>query len=439
MDKPKVHVFVGAPHPSSVSEEAPEGKSYQWKTVELHWSRGRLSTRAEVSEHDGVTTSKDQGGMSIDGGLKPTTINESLNVSSSFKGNKTENVSENDSTPSIGQSSGKMTDGLNPATHHEKYSFSSSYETSNASEDALTPLICQSSKQEHAEKEDLVTEYLDSCFPSPQAGSSIDHSTTRPQPNLAMSVETEYLTVWTKSQGLLLRGNISEQPEAGSPRSPQTTLKQTPLASLGSPDLYSPEVSPGKRGMGGTLQGSFEILYGNLSQRHQEGGLFLECISDGFLCSQASLPDHAEVAVEQGNPGLLVSSQNPPIETSPTPSTSKRAKLSPAATKDQPHMGQKRMIPLHGPTTLLSRCSTHGVNYSILVAVVHPCHLKEIKVKSGASAGSCVPMASVIVTDQSGVEMKVVLWRTAAFWALTVYPGDVLLITGEMYLTFDKI
>ena len=46
-------------------------------------------------------------------------------------------------------------------------------------------------------------------------------------------------------------------------------------------------------------------------------------------------------------------------------------------------------------------------------------------------SGSCVPLASIVVTDQSGVEMKVVLWRRAAFWALTVTPGEILLITGK--------
>lgn len=50
--------------------------------------------------------------------------------------------------------------------------------------------------------------------------------------------------------------------------------------------------------------------------------------------------------------------------------------------------------------------------------------------KSGPAAGTVVPLASIVVTDQSGVEMKVVLWRRSAFWALTVGPGDVLLITG---------
>lgn len=56
-----------------------------------------------------------------------------------------------------------------------------------------------------------------------------------------------------------------------------------------------------------------------------------------------------------------------------------------------------------------------------------------LKLRSGPAAGSSVPLASIVVTDQSGVEMKVVLWRRAAFWVLTVCPGDVLLITGTMW------
>lgn len=55
-----------------------------------------------------------------------------------------------------------------------------------------------------------------------------------------------------------------------------------------------------------------------------------------------------------------------------------------------------------------------------------------LQVKSGAAAGTFVPLASVVVTDQSGVEMKVLLWRRAALWVLTVYPGDILLISGKL-------
>lgn len=59
--------------------------------------------------------------------------------------------------------------------------------------------------------------------------------------------------------------------------------------------------------------------------------------------------------------------------------------------------------------------------------------LFKLKVRSGSSAGTSVPLASIVVTDQSGVEMKVVLWRRAAFWVLTVSPGEILLITGKKY------
>lgn len=55
--------------------------------------------------------------------------------------------------------------------------------------------------------------------------------------------------------------------------------------------------------------------------------------------------------------------------------------------------------------------------------------------RSGPSAGTRVPLASILVTDQSEAEKKVVLWRRAAFWVLTVSPGDVLQLTGTQIHT----
>lgn len=55
-----------------------------------------------------------------------------------------------------------------------------------------------------------------------------------------------------------------------------------------------------------------------------------------------------------------------------------------------------------------------------------------LQVKCGPAAGTFIPLATIVVTDQSGVQMKVVLWRRAAFWTLTVAPGDILLITGPI-------
>lgn len=58
-----------------------------------------------------------------------------------------------------------------------------------------------------------------------------------------------------------------------------------------------------------------------------------------------------------------------------------------------------------------------------------------LKLRSGPAAGTSIPLASIVVTDQSGMELKVVLWRRAAFWVLTVCPGDILLITGKSSTT----
>ncbi|XP_060782285.1 shieldin complex subunit 2 isoform X2 [Neoarius graeffei] len=380
-DKLKVHVFLGAPNPQSLSEDALDKSSSQWRTLEFSWNQGRLMPRKDITE----------------GQIHSHVAAEAISSQ-------------------------------NPTTDDDdKRSFSCSHEGILAvSEDDITPSISQSSlaKQALPEEDDvspgLVTEYLDSCFPSPQTNPSSDS-----EPSPAMSAKTEYLTTWTKTHGLLLKPGVVWEQSSGSVSalgSPQMPPKQTPSASLGSPELYSPEVSPGDGGLGGTLQGSVD-LYESLSQRLQEGGVILLRTPDGLLCSQAS-------AVEQEEFEFHFGSQNKAVEALPSPSTPKQAKLSSATVWRQQRTGQKNMFLLRGPTMLLSRCSSHGVSYSILVAVVHPCHVKEIRVKSGASTGSSVPMATVIVTDQSGVEIKVVLWRAAAFWALTVYPGDILLITG---------
>ncbi|KAF5895742.1 protein FAM35A isoform X1 [Clarias magur] len=377
-EKLKVHVFLGAPNPQSLSEGALDKSFDQWKTLEFNWNQGRLIPKKAVD----------------DGQVHSHVV---IDASSS----------------------------LNPTTDNEKHSFSDSHESSVTGDD-VTPSISQSSlankalSEENDTRPGLVSEYLDSCFPSQQADLSSDS-----EQSPALSANTEYLTTWTKTHGLLLKPGVGTEHGSGSVcpfGSPQTPTRSTPSVSLGSPELYSPEVSPGDRGLGGTLQGSVEI-YESLSQRLHEGGVILLRTPDGLLCSQASAMEQEDYEFHFGSP-------NKPIEASPTPSTSKQIKLSSATAQRQQGTGQKNMLRLQGPTTLLSRCISHGVSYSILVAVVHPCHVKEISMKSGASSGSSVPLATVIVTDQSGVEMKVVLWRAAAFWALTVYPGDVVLITG---------
>ncbi|XP_062926789.1 shieldin complex subunit 2 [Mobula hypostoma] len=80
-------------------------------------------------------------------------------------------------------------------------------------------------------------------------------------------------------------------------------------------------------------------------------------------------------------------------------------------------------------TEQLKCCTDRNKKYHILVTVLFCCLLKEIEIKSGSLAGRRVPIATIVVTDQSGITIKVVLWRAAAFWALATFPGDVVLLT----------
>ncbi|KAM4851614.1 shieldin complex subunit 2 isoform 1-T1 [Thomomys bottae] len=79
--------------------------------------------------------------------------------------------------------------------------------------------------------------------------------------------------------------------------------------------------------------------------------------------------------------------------------------------------------------SLIKNCNSKSQKYNCLVMVLAPCHVKEINIKSGPNSGSKVPLATVTVIDQSEIKKRVVLWRTAAFWALTVFLGDIILLT----------
>lgn len=54
-----------------------------------------------------------------------------------------------------------------------------------------------------------------------------------------------------------------------------------------------------------------------------------------------------------------------------------------------------------GGPTLLSQCALQGGRYSVLVAVVHPSHLKEIKV--GGAATTRRPARGSVLVSESGV------------------------------------
>ncbi|KFQ09479.1 Protein FAM35A, partial [Leptosomus discolor] len=111
---------------------------------------------------------------------------------------------------------------------------------------------------------------------------------------------------------------------------------------------------------------------------------------------------------------------------------SKRAKLNSSPADPKISMNQERMTEfkkLQKNLSTLKNCCCKNQKYNVLVTIVHPCHIKEIQLKTRPKSSPKVPVATIVVTDQSEVERKVVLWRGAAFWSLTVFPGDIVLLT----------
>ncbi|XP_068590523.1 shieldin complex subunit 2 [Cebidichthys violaceus] len=359
-ERPKIHVFLGAPPPLPPSSPLPPPCSSsllpplnEWRHLELTWQNGRLRPAA------------DEAGNRL---LEERTKTKEADGSTSRSHIQ-------DREPDRDQDSCH----LRPADR-----------------------IPRRDEESEAGPEDQcsasVLEYLDSCFPAAQP------EPVKPEPEPPLSAQTQFLTTWTLSQALILRGRSGVQSATGSEKTPppQTPPKNTqtpPSVSSSTPELFSP-VTPSP--------GASPELSGQRcpTPRAEEGGVVVEVTADGVLCSQES---------------------RTPQDSSSKPPDSKKARTSENLRAED----TAATAGLRGPTTLLIRCDRRGVRHSVLVAVVHPCHLKEVKVKSGPAAGTSVPLASIVVTDQSGVEMKVVLWRRAAFWASTVSPGDVLLITGR--------
>lgn len=202
-------------------------------------------------------------------------------------------------------------------------------------------------------------EYLDSCFPAAQPEPDPQHQLSPAVP--PPSTHTQYLTTWTLSQALVLRSRRGIQsttsPEESPP--PQTPPKHTqtpPSVSSSTPELFSP-VTPSP----GASAELFSQPY--LTPRAEEGGVMLQATTDGVLCSQESTSTFNSPS---GSPSIKKAriAEDSRTEVTKVQSSSIAANTG-----------------LQGPTTLLIQCDKLGVRYSVLVAVVHPCHLKEVKVR----------------------------------------------------------
>ncbi|XP_077133434.1 shieldin complex subunit 2 [Ranitomeya variabilis] len=111
-----------------------------------------------------------------------------------------------------------------------------------------------------------------------------------------------------------------------------------------------------------------------------------------------------------------------------SPSSEQCKKSKPSVSPVQHTIKPHQQIPVK-TLTLLKHCSDKNTEYNIMVVVLQPCHIKEIKVKSGPSIGSALPLATIVVMDQSRVKHNVLMWRTAAFWSLALLPGEIIVLT----------
>ncbi|CAL8297840.1 unnamed protein product [Merluccius merluccius] len=415
--KKKIHVFLGAPPASTLQRECEAGMeepapppASPWSSMELRWQDGRLQPPAGGLQEgeDHLAPQAGEPSQSLPPGQIPGLCSQAVDRSQ----NQEDQLHADESSWSRPEGSGQQ-----------------KAETIADQED---PCVAS------------LHNYLDDCFP--EADSSAPSARPRPP---AVSLQTQYLSTWTCSQALVLRARPTSQLAASPEKTPppqHPARSPTSPRSSSTPELFSPALPTTTPPSTATppQPGSMDLF----SWSVEEGGVVLEATPDGVLCSQdGGRP-------EPGGPREgLGTDQTGPIPTSPSSPPNKRLRrMNPECTGPRTSAaplpaGRAGTRCLQGPPTLLAHCvepgqtgpgqTRPGQRYSVLVAAVHPCHVKEIRVRSGVWAGSSVPLGTIVVTDQSGIEVKVVLWRRAAFWALTVFPGDILRITG-LEVNHDK-
>ncbi|XP_021254639.1 protein FAM35A isoform X2 [Numida meleagris] len=203
-----------------------------------------------------------------------------------------------------------------------------------------------------------------------------------------------------------------------------------------SPELFSSECDKKNIGFEYTRrEGSANENAGESHECNVPAGRFIneihiEPLSSGILCSQVESSHKSSYKRARKSEDLFHIFNT----TFKRQLKSKRAKLnsspsSPGMTADQERTEFKPQGKLLSP---LKDCCCKNQKYNVLVTVVHPCLIKEIQVKSRPKSSCKVPVATIVVIDQSETKRKVVLWRGAAFWSLTVFPGDIVLLTDIM-------
>lgn len=285
--------------------------------------------------------------------------------------------------------------------------------------------------------------------------------TVRKVSGLKISTDTEFLSVMTSSQVAFLaqrkykgqnsinKGTIKMEiePEAShgeiritednliQPNDDSTEGYEGGQNQACSLELFSPETKNSHillntdKGLEENI-GSQELFH--FDDKLTPNEIRIESCSSGILCSQLNTFHKSSVERswtsedKSGHPQAL----------SEVPHVAKKIKLISNQRDHTVTVHQRNVSGFKGikKTSLIKNCDSESQKYNCLVMVLSPCHVKEINIKSGPNSGSKVPLATIVVIDQSEIKKKVFLWRTAAFWALTVFLGDIILLTGKVIM-----
>ncbi|XP_072483411.1 shieldin complex subunit 2 isoform X2 [Notamacropus eugenii] len=283
------------------------------------------------------------------------------------------------------------------------------------------------------------------CYPGFSSPQTIDEPKSkgviRKTSSISTSADIEFLSIMTSSKIAFLAQTTSMKPEPKescremelgnsnnfvdepnqassleffSPNCPETTSNLTPLncnkgikENIGSQELFeTPDEQP-------------------------TGDFCIESFSTRKMCSQQNT--FCTVSIKRNRTS---EDKSGPLSTvSESLQEPKRVKslcsseAHQISSKAPPERNVSRFGKLFKKTSLLKNCICKSQRYNCLVMALNPCHVKEVHIKTGPNSGCKVPLASIAVTDQSEIKKKVVLWRDAAFGVLTVFPGDIILLT----------
>ncbi|XP_054839322.1 shieldin complex subunit 2 [Eublepharis macularius] len=297
-------------------------------------------------------------------------------------------------------------------------------------------------------------ELCDICGPEIAKGSK---KLLGPRSTLALSTNTEFLSILTSSQVALLSG----QPSVGQNETESESTKREVIELGGSFKVdtliqLNEDVgtcsNAAERNVGQDYKSSAELFSSDITLKDssltyltRENSFQKNAgVSVGLLCSPSNRVNN-EINIQQWKSGILCSqggnSPKGPVKRSQASEDafaiadqqeSKKPRfiyssVFPVLQMEQLKTSSLKKVQKH--PSLLKDCLCKDQKYNVLVTVLHPCHIKEIQIKSGTRLSPKVPLAIIVVFDQSKIQRKVVLWRAAAFWSLTVFPGDIVLLT----------